>query len=44
VWEGRKKAFMTQMKAISRVRRQEKVLHDADGGHFEYGDAGKRPS
>jgi len=44
VWKGREKAFMPQMKAIWCVRRQKKVLHDADGGHFEYGDAEKRPS
>jgi len=32
------------MKALSRVERQEKVLHKADEGPFECGKAGKRPS
>ncbi|MFJ8266921.1 hypothetical protein [Peribacillus asahii] len=32
---------MPRLKAISRVEMQEKVLHEADEGHFVCGNAGK---
>jgi len=44
MWEGRKKAFITPMKALSHVRREEKGLHEADEDPFACGKAGKRPS
>jgi len=44
MWKGRKKAFITRMKTLSHVGRQEKVLHNPDEGPFACGKAGKRPS